>query len=770
MESSGLQSLDRMFRDQNNRPVENPPRRRGRAAAALLSVAVITGLGVGAVAAPGAVATSAVADRGISIWDQLPTDVPVEQALPQHTVLLDSEGVEFARLYSENRIDVPLEKVSPWFTDALISTEDRRFYEHNGVDTVGTARALVNNVAGGSTQGASTITQQLVQNIMIFNAETDEQKMVAEGTSYEAKLRETKYAIALEEQYEKDQILSMYANAVYFGNNSYGVQAASIRYFDKDAADLQPHEAALLVGMLKNPTGYDPFVNPDAARERRDVVLMLMNANGELTDEQYQQAIAQDLSLNRGDTPSGCDDSDFPYYCALVRDEILTNPAYGKDAEERADVLARGGMRITTGLDRQAIEAAQKAVDDSLGRANRVKAGVAMVEPGTGIVRAVAQNSDWDQVENIYAKRPFQSGSAFKPIVTAAGLEEGIPANTRMNTDGPYRPAGMDSPTRGFNNYGNYNYGVVDGLQALTKSVNVYFVRLAERVGVRDIASLAHRLGLRTVPQDLTGREASIVLGSYEVTPLAMAGAYASFAADGIHCEPVAAIKVVDSVTGQELPAPDPDCVQVLAEPVADTMAAMLAGPLTGEGGTLRAVGPLADGRAAGAKTGTTNGSAANWTVGITGQLSSAVWIGDPRGGFRYPLDRVQANGRTYYWVTGAEVAGPIWKRSLEGALAGREKIALPTKIDNSATRYDSSRRAPDVRGLPLPAALSAVKESGLTPVLSDETRPGVVGTARGSVTDQSPAPSSKMNPGSDLTLHLQDGSDTNVEVDDDSQ
>lgn len=770
--TGGLDALADIFDHQQDGNAQRPDpapvsgrRRVLTGVTSLAAVAALAGLGIGAVAAPAGVAAANTGDQAIAFWDSLPTEVPVAQALPRHTVMLDASGTEFARLYSENRVDVGLDQVSEHFTNALVSTEDRRFYQHNGVDATGTVRALLNNLTSGSTQGASTITQQLVQNIMIFNADTPEERLVATGTSYEAKLREAKYAVALEQEYGKDEILSMYANAVYFGNGAYGVQAASTTYFAKDAAALEPHEAALLVGLLKNPTGYDPFVRPEAATDRRNTVLMLMRSNGALTEDQFEDYSARDLALNRGSLASGCDESDYPYYCALVRDEILTATAYGDTPEERANRLARGGMTITTGLDRAAMDSAQSSVDGALGRDNRVKAGVALVEPGTGAVRAVAQNTDWSDTEVVYANRPFQSGSVYKALVLATALEEGIPASTVLNTDGPYRPAGMASPDGGFDNYGRYDYGDVDGAEALERSTNVYFIRMIQKTGVRDVAAVSKRLGLHTIPQDLTGREASLALGAYETTPLAMAGAFAAFASGGTHCEPVAAVKVEDSSTGESLPAPDAQCTQALSPVVADSMAALLRGPVYGENGTLKALGGLEGVRDAAGKSGTSNASSANWTVGFSGQLSGAVWLGDPRGGFRYPLDRVHAYGKTFSYVTGAEVAGPIWKSSMDGALAGRPNVSLPRTVNNSATSFDSTRRVPSLVGLPLPAALAAIEAAGLNAQISEDTVAGTQGTATDHVTGQQPAAGTVTSPGESITVNLQEGSRTDVIV-----
>jgi membrane peptidoglycan carboxypeptidase len=264
-----------------------------------------------------------------------------------------------------------------------------------------------------------------------------------------------------------------------------------------------------------------------------------------------------------------------------------------------------------------------------------------------------------------------------KPIVLATALSQGIPTSTRFQADGPYRAPDMDNPPGGFINYNNRNYGVIDAYQAIRSSVNIYFVRLIERVGVVNTAKMAKNLGITSIPVDkLTGREASLALGAYEISPMEMAGAYSAFMSGGIVCKPVAIIKAARTDTGQKMPVPDAGCHRAIDQGVADTVADVLKQPLT-RTGTLGQLGGL-KGRQAGAKTGTTNSFAANWLVGGTPQLMAAVWLGDPRGGAQYPLDEVEAYGKTFHDLTGSEVAGPVWKATMEGALKGREAVKLP--------------------------------------------------------------------------------------------
>ncbi|WP_150109913.1 transglycosylase domain-containing protein, partial [Crystallibacter crystallopoietes] len=620
----------------------------------------------------------------------LPTDLPVERPLPQHTVLLDKDGKEFARFYSENRIDVELDQVSAAFKETLIATEDARFYEHGGVDPLGITRALINNVTSNDVQGASTLTQQLVQNILVNNARNEAEETVAVGTTYNAKIREMKYAVALEKQLSKDEILTRYMNAVYFGNRAYGVEAAARVYFSTTAAKLNHVQSALLIGMLKAPVSYDPFTHPDAAMERRNTVLSVLEQRGILPAKDAQEARESELGVKRGSVPSSCGGSKYPFYCEVVREEILTNPAFGKTQEARQQRFYMGGMTLTTALDRKAADAAQKAVERALGKTNRVALGTAVVEPGTGHVVAIAQNRGWGEgkgkTQVVYAKNAFQVGSAMKPIVLATALHQGIPTSTEFRSDGPYRSRTMDNPKGGYVNYNNRDYGVINAYEAIRSSVNVYFVKLIERVGVINVAKMANALGINSISTEgLVGREASLALGAYEVTPLEMANAYSAFMSNGTVCNPVTVLKAVRSDTNEKLAVPDPDCHRAIDPKVADTVADVLKEPFK-RTGTLGPRMELEGNREAGAKTGTTNDFAANWIVGGTPQLMAAVWLGDPRGGTEYPLTRVTAYGNTYTDLTGSEVAGPVWQETLEGALKGEKKVALP-EAHRSLTR-----------------------------------------------------------------------------------
>ena len=746
--------------------IDAAPRRPfGRRLAVWAGSIALTAGAIATLSVPAGWALSETAGAAIEYWDELPSELPLDTALPQHTVLLDKDGAEYARFYSENRIDVGLDAISENFTTALIATEDARFYEHGGIDAKGIVRAFTANFLNGNRQGASTITQQLVQNILISNARDEAETSVAYGTTYNAKLRELRYATALEDQLTKDEILNMYANTVYFGNGAYGVQAAAITYFNKPASELNVPESALLIGLLKGPAVYDPLTKPEAAENRRNTVLSRMLATGALTEEEFTAAAAAPLGISPGTIPSGCDNSDYPFYCSLVRSEILNDEAFGDTREAREDRLTRGGMVLTTGLDRKAMAAAQTSVNEAMSNSNRAALGVAVVVPGTGAVAAIAQNRDWGtgegQTEIIYADSQAQPGSAMKPITLATALEQGIPASEKLNSVSPYVSRTLANADGGFINYGNVDYGWIDARGAIKVSSNTYFIQLIERTGVIPVADMAARLGITTFPREgdraITGTEASLTLGAREVTPLELAGAYATFAAEGVNCRPVAITSGKRADTGEPVTVTNPDCHQAVSPAVANTVADSLRQPFT-EGGTLAEMKGLT-GRESGAKTGTTNDFSANWIAGITPQYASAVWLGDPRGGNAYPLDYVEAYGRGFTNLTGSEIAAPVWKATMDRIHAGLPARPMP-KADDAGTAVSTARQIPDVRGMGTAEAMTLLSSYGIRATVAEETA-GEHYLPRDTVASQTPGPGSTLGYKQDVTLTLTRGSET---------
>jgi membrane peptidoglycan carboxypeptidase len=763
-------TLDDLFPGATHPVARKPRLRRTRALVTFLTGSTIAAVTVTLFLTPVVIPPSIAARTAATWWNDLPTDLPIDEALPQQTVLVDRNGTPYATLFAENREPLTLDQIAEPVIDALLATEDDRFYEHGGIDYRGLARALANNAEGGSRQGGSTLTQQYVKNLLLTNATSDAERQAVTETSLSRKIREAKYAIALEQQLTKDEILLGYLNTVYFGDGAYGIGAAARHYFNKNALDLTIDESALLVGILKSPVNYDPTKNPTRAADRRNVVLQRMLATNRITPAEHAAAEATPLTLTIVDPPNGCAASKYPFYCQWVTDTILSDPTFGETETDRTELLYKGGLTITTALDPNAMRAATTAATRSLGATNRVAAGIAVIEPGTGHVAAIATNRTWGQnkkkgqTELVLPVLPaYQPGSTFKPITLATGVEQGFALTTRFDTPDGYKPANMNYPKGGFHNDNNRNNGVLTAYQATARSVNTWYVQLLERTGVIPVADMAERLGITSLPREgtrkITRKDASITLGSYEVSPLDMATVYATFAASGTTCRPTG-ILTITRTDNEQLPVPDPACHQAVDPVVADTVTDVLRAPF-GPGGTASRL--ALTNRPAAGKTGTTNNSAATWFAGYTPQYATAVWIGDPRGGQRYPLKNVRANGTIYPTVYGSSIAGPIWQDVMNDLHRGLPVVAFP-RIKGVVPAAPS---VPDVRGLPRDAAITALLNAGYRVTIADATSPPDPARVPDHIASQTPTPGTRSGPGTTVTLVLTDGSRTDVLIPD---
>lgn len=714
------------------------------------------------------------ADTAIKAWDNMEVgDLPLDETLAQHTILLDKDGNEFATIYSENRVNITLDQVNPMFIDALLATEDTRFYENNGFDVTGNIRSLINNASGGPTQGASGITQQLVKTIRINNAKSPEELAQITSRSYGEKVKELKYAIEVERVKTKEEILTLYLNTVFFGHGAYGIGAASKVFFNTTPDKLTPLQIAVLVGSINSPTMFDPFINPEPSKERRNAVLGRMAAENIITAEEATALAAEETVLDEGKFPNGCSQSQYPYYCELVQQEILENSAFGETPEARENTLYKGGLTITTALDRKAMDAAQEETNRAFGTDNRVGNGIAVIVPGTGHIAAVAQNREWGQgegqTEMIYAKAARQVGSSFKPITLATAFEQGIPATNKLLSNGPYIPAsGGDYPGPGFTNYGGYQYGMVDAYEATRMSMNVFFVKLSEQTGVVAVADMAKRLGMNSLPRTgdaaIGPRNLSLTLGAYEASPLEMANVYATFAASGVQCNPVSIIGAVRTDNGEEVPVSDPACHQAISPNVANLVNQVLQEPLKAGGS---ADGKALAGRQAAAKTGTTNDWADAWIVGHTPQYATAVWTGDPRGGSAYPLTSFVMYGQYYAGGTsgdGGTAAGPIWKSIMDRIHTGlpEQKFTAPS---GSLGVSVLARAVPDLRGMNVDEAMTTLVDNGFKPKLSEETEGDAKLIPENVVVSQNPAPGTTGDYNQEVTLTLSPGSNTEIQA-----
>src|SRR6478735_9543045 len=331
-----------------------------------LGVSAICGVLVAGLLVPAAAVSGSTASGSIEFFDTLPAELQVDPP-SQSTKVLAADGSVIANLYAENRTRVPLDQISPFMKDAVISIEDSRFYEHGGVDTTGILRALV-ATARGNKQGASTITQQYVNNVLNANlaaaGEEDQIKLNGVNKGVGDKLREMKLSIALEKEFTKDQILEGYLNIVFFNRDAYGIEAASRLFFSTTAKNLTLPQAALLAGVVNSPSFYDPITNPDNAKQRRDLVLGLMKDQGKITADEYQAAVATPVEPKVTQPKQGCAyAATAPYFCDYVLHLLENNPAYGAEVKDRQRLIYGGGLTITTTLDPKAQATAQEQAD-----------------------------------------------------------------------------------------------------------------------------------------------------------------------------------------------------------------------------------------------------------------------------------------------------------------------------------------------------------------------------------------------------------------------
>jgi membrane peptidoglycan carboxypeptidase len=622
-------------------------------------------------------------------FTNLPSDL-TQVPLPQQNTIVDSNGDILAVLFAQNRIEVPLEEISPIMQQAVIAIEDQRFLDHAGIDFRGTLRASISTGAGGQVQGGSTITQQYVKQILLTAATTKEEQDAATAVSINRKLREARYAIALENKLSKKEILEGYLNIAYFGAGSYGVEIAARRYFSTNADNLTLSQAATLAGLVQNPSRFDPTQYPERAQNRRDDVLNAMVNTGYITQEQADQtkAVSVEDDLDPAELPNGCTTSIAPFFCDYVVTVLRNDPVFGETPEDRARLLDIGGLTIKTTLDRKAQVSSQNSVeeripfDDPSGKA----ASITMIRPGTGEITAMAQNRKWGRsgigYTTVNYSAPvdangtvgFQAGSTFKAFTIAAAFKQGWDPFKVINspekkkfkdfveceTGDKFAPYEVGNSTAS---------GAFDILSGTAYSVNTYFVGLEEQLGLCDPPDIAKASGVQQGNGEDFEKFPCFTLGCFDVTTLDMAVGMATFAAHGIRCNAIAITEITDR-NGKNLNVPSADCERTIDLQVADSTTAVLAGVINGpvKGRTGQAMDL---GRPAAGKTGTTDSSAAVWFVGYTPDMAAAVWVGDPRGGQKYPMKGVTINGRYYSQVFGSTLPGPIWRDSLVGALEG---------------------------------------------------------------------------------------------------
>lgn len=693
-------------------------------------VSALAGVVVAGLALPAAGAIGTGAKAAVETYSGLPAEFTAPP-LPRKSVIAASDGTPIAELYYENRIEVPLDAISPNLQRAIVAIEDSRFYEHTGVDLRGTARALANNLAGEEVQGGSTITMQYIKNLLVTMAETPEQQEAAREVTASRKLQEIRYAVELEKELPKPAILNNYLNISYFGAGAYGAEAAAQRYFSIPASQLNLTQAATLAGLVQSPAVYDPTVNPSGATERRNLVLQRMRDLGYIDEATYVTAVNTPLEseLNPSVPVNGCAASIYPYFCDFALRQYLENPAFGETRADRQRRLDVGGITINTTMSIPAQDAATEAVFDYIpaqdpsGKA----AAVAMVQPGTGDVVALTQNRVWGTegpgvtTFNLAVDQEWgggggmQAGSTFKIFTVAAALEQGInPAQrvqsaSKMYYSGGDWGCGADVDFEEFIGKNASNYGGdYDMWNGTALSANTYFIQTERDAGICNTVEMAKRAGIESATGAEIKPTITFTLGVTEVSPLTVANSYATFAAHGLRCEPRSVLSVTER-DGNVIETTT-SCEQTIPRDVADATTAIFTGVVDGPIGA-RTGANMSLGRETTGKTGTSDSNSAVWFAGYTPDLAAAVWVGDPRGGFQYPMQDVTINGRFYSSVYGGELPGPIWRQSMQGALRDsppqrfdlQAKYGLRSVQQGGGPNASTSSQFPLKRGVVLP-------------------------------------------------------------------
>ncbi|MEV5869962.1 transglycosylase domain-containing protein [Streptomyces tendae] len=663
-------------------------------AAKFLGVSVLAGAVLAGIALPAVGALGLAAKGSVEGFDALPTNLKTPP-LSQRTTILDAEGGTIATVYSRDRTVVDLKDISPYMQKAIVAIEDSRFYEHGAIDLKGVLRALNKNARSGEvSEGASTLTQQYVKNVFVEEAGDDATK-VAQATQQTIgrKIQELKLAIQVEEELGKKKILENYLNITFFGQQAYGVEAASQRYFSKHAKDLNVQEAALLAGIVQSPSRYDPVNDEAEATKRRNVVLNRMAQVGDISTAEAEKAKKAPLGLKVSKPKNGCITAvnDASFFCDYVREVFLREPVFGKTRKDRAKIWNQGGLTIRTTLDPKAQESVHQSLKDHVNKSDSVAAASTLVEPGTGRIVAMGQSKPYgygkDETEINYSvdhavggsNYGFPTGSTFKPFLAAAALEENVPATKEYSSpydmDYPSPIQTCDKPWINDSGYRveNENESEVGPYrlkEAMAKSVNTYFVQMLADIGLCPVASMADKLHVHQGNGDkLPQNPSALALGSVGMSPLTMASAYATFASRGMYCTPVAIESITQKVGNKQksLEVPKSTCSRAMTEKTADSVNTLLQGVV--DSGTGKAAG-LSDRDNAG-KTGTTDERKNAWFVGYTPNMSGAVWVGSASQ--KVEMKNITIGGVYHPLVFGGAVPGPIWKDAMTGALEGKD-------------------------------------------------------------------------------------------------
>ena len=747
-------------------------------------LSTVAGLLMAGLAIPAVGATGEAAKGGVDFFNDLPSEFTVSP-LAQQSRILDADGKLIANPYDENRIIVPLKKISKNMQNAQIAIEDSRFYKHGGLDVRGFSRAMISNLQGGDVQGASTLTQQFVKITLQENALKKGDKEAAKAATdktYSRKLQELKYALNVEENFTKDQILEGYLNLVYYGDQAYGVEAAALNYFGVPASKLNLGQAALLAGIVQQPTAYNPVINPKESETRRNVVLDRMQALGLATPKDVAAAkkVPVKKMIRKVPAKGTCHRSPQPYFCAYVIEYLQKSPqmaVLGKTPAERLKTINQGGLTIRTTLKPSIQKAAMKEITKAVPIGNKQGLGAAatILEPGTGKVLAMAQATNFEKVQtNINVDQKYgggqfgyQFGSTAKTFGLVTALEKGMPLNGTIKvpfadgkTGHQFRDEALFKSkcggSRPFwpvkNDYSAGGKMMTLG-EGIAKSINTWAAQLVIDVGPCAVRDTMTKMGLHKGDgKPIDPYISDITLGSGTTNPMSLANAYATLAASGKYCEP----NPITSITTSDKKAikvPGPQCKQVISEDVANGATELLKGTL--EFGTAKGNWNNSDRPAAG-KTGTTEKHNQSWFVGYTKQLASAVWIGNLKvTNKKGKLNSL--NGKCFgeygciSQVFGGTVSAPVWSKMMRAASKGMPVKDFPSP--SSKIRNGDLKRLPGVIGASVSRAESRLADAGF-----DSYVAGNVSSSMPAGTIAYTNPSGSAFPGSRIALYVSSG------------
>jgi membrane peptidoglycan carboxypeptidase len=733
-------------------------------AASLLICGLLAGVVVAAAAFPTVAMSGLAAKAGAQTFDKLPSELTVKRS-PQISYLYASDGkTPLATMYDENRRDIPLKDVSPIMQKAMIAAEDHNFYQHNGVDMKGVARAFVaNNQAGSTQQGASTLTMQYVRLAIAYSATHPQDVVAATEDTTGRKLREMRYAMQIDRDLSKDEILERYLNIAAFGNGAYGIFAASQVYFGKQPKDLKIEEAAMLAGLVKAPSNFDPttkFGYPQAV-ERRNYVIQNMVGTSAITQQEADAAKAVKLVVKDKRTPNGCvstTKNHWGFFCDFFYRWWMEQETFGATSYDRERRLKSGGYQIVTTLDVQAQEAARKNIDKNNKVTDPNAMMLAAVEPGTGRVRALAVNrvyklDDKDHPANKISSDPakakkgirgtypnttnplltggddihgYQAGSTFKIFTLVAALEKGLPLDYTINATSPLPTkypveAGSPAACKGTSKYCpvNANPSWMNGVRNMWtgfgRSVNTFFVKLEETVGADNAVKVAKRLGIQfrsasdaRIADSPEGSKnwGAFTLGVSATTPLDLTNAYATLAADGKYCEPIPVQEIRDQ-SGEKLDIANPRCRQEIKPEIARAAIDAARCPVGDrspigkcDGGTAANIRGIV-GKPVAGKSGTTDSEKTASLVAMTKQLAVGGLLANP--------DWAQHTDKMKHDQPGG-VNPPVYE-TLRDAMKG--KPALDFTPPGGKIINGDQRPIPDVKCQPIDVARSRITGAG---------------------------------------------------------